>query len=313
MTVEPCRVRSYLLAALACLAVFLTAAAPAFTIVPTVVVYPLSGSPALDRETSARISTTLANQIAQGGLVKVLPASTSVERQNYLADARSLGASYYVTGFLTPLGSGASVVEQVVSVSSGTLVFSVTNYVTNLTDIAAQGDQLRAGILDRASRGLQAFEAPEEPSSTPTPSGPDVNVGKLLGRKKGAPAASVAMAPPANTTLAILALGGSADFEQRADAAKAIAAAFAAAGRHAVIVGTATPSSSVCSANGASALVAGWLDTPPPNAANANSALRLVAYDCDGNVAFDRTFKQPLSDVTGSAVAAYLNPPKRRG
>jgi len=313
-TVEPWRVRSYLLAALACLSVFLIAAAPAFTIVPTVVVYPLSGSPALDRETSARITSTLANQIAQGGLVKVVPASTSVERQNYLADARSLGASYYVTGFLTPLGAGASVVEQVVSVSSGTLVYSVTNYVTNLTDIAAQGDQLRAGILDRAQRGLQAFEAPEEPSSTPTPGSntPDVNVNRLLGRKKGPAAANVAVAPPANTTLAILAVGGSADFAQRADAAKALAGAFEQAGRHAVIVTTATPSSAVCSANGATALVATWLDTPPPNAAKANSSLRLIAYDCNGNVAFDRTFKQPLGDVTGSAVGAYLNPPKRR-
>lgn len=305
--------RSYLLAALACLSVFLTAAAPAFTIVPTVVVYPLAGSPTLDRETSARIETTLANQIAQGGLIKVVPPTTSVERQNYLADARSLGASYYVTGFLTPLGSGASVVEQVVSVTSGTLVFSVTNYVTSLTDIAAQGDQLRAGILDRASRGLQAFEAPDEPGSAATPAsnGPDVNVNKLLGRKKGG-AAAVAIAPPANTTLAILTVGGSADFAQRAAAAKALADAFEHAGRHAVVVDTATPSSSVCSANGATALVAAWLDTPPPNAANANSALRLIAYDCSGNVAFDRTFKQPLSDVTGSAVGAYLNPPKRR-
>jgi hypothetical protein len=117
-TVESWRVRPYLLAVFACLSMFLTAAAPAFTIVPTVVVYPLAGSPALDRETSARIMTTLANQIAQGGLIKVVPPSTSVERANYLANARSLGASYYVTGFLTPLGSGASVVEQVVSVSS---------------------------------------------------------------------------------------------------------------------------------------------------------------------------------------------------
>lgn len=311
MTVESWQVRSYLLAALACLSVVLMAAAPAFTITPTVVVYPLSGSPALDRESSARIMTTLADRIAVGGLIKVLPPSTSVERQNYLADARKLGANYYVTGFLTPLGSGASVVEQVVSVASGTLVFSVTNYVTNLTDIAAQGDELRGGILDRASSGLRAFEAPEEPISTPTPSGPDVNVNKLLGRRKAA-AANVALAPPANTTLAILPVGGSADFAQRADAAKALATAFEQAGRHAVIVSAAVPSSDVCTGNGATAQIAAWLDTPPPTAPGASSTLRLIAYDCNGNVAFDRTFKQPLADVTGSAVGAYLNPPKRR-
>lgn len=306
--------RPYLLAFFACLSVALIAAAPAFTIVPTVVVYPLSGSPALDRETSARIMTTLANQIAQGGQVKVIPPSTSVERQNYLADARKLGASYYVTGFLTPLGSGASVVEQVVSVTSGTLVFSVTNYVTNLTDIAAQGDELRAGILERSSRGLQAFEAPDEASATPTPAanGPDVNVNKLLNRKRAPAAAAVALAPPQNATLAILAVGGSADFAQRAAAAQALADAFEHAGRHAVIVTADQPSNSVCSANGASVLVASWLDTPPPTNAGADSTLRMISYDCNGNVAFDRTFKRPLADVAGSAVGAYLNPPKRR-
>lgn len=307
--------RSYLLAVFACLSVALIAAAPAFTIVPTVVVYPLSGSPSLDRETSARIVTTLATEISQGGGIKVIPpSSTTVDRQNYLSDARSLGASYYVTGFLTPLGSGASVVEQVVSVTSGTLVFSVTNYVTNLADIASQGDELRAGILERASRGLQAFEAPEPSNATPSPPAkPDVdlNVNKLLGRKKGAPAA-VAVAPPPNATLAILAVGGSADFAQRAAESKALAGAFEQAGRKVVIVDAAAPSQAVCTANNATSLVASWLDTPPPNAAGANSALRLVAYDCNGNVVFDRTFKQPLDAVTGSAVSAYLNPPKRR-
>jgi len=154
----------------------LIAAAPAFTIVPSVIVYPLeAGSSDLNREDSARIATTLATQIAIGGAVKVIPPKAGVERANYLADARQAGANYYVTGFITPLGSGASVVEQVVSTVSGTIVFNITNYITSLDDIIAQGDALRNGIIERGNRALQAFQAPPPAAATPasaTPAGP---------------------------------------------------------------------------------------------------------------------------------------------
>ena len=306
--------RLSLLAVFACLSVFLTAATPAFTIVPTVIVYPLASSPDLDREASARIVTTLATQIAQGGGIKIIPSTVGIDRDHFLSDARAQGANYYVTGFMTPLGNGASVVEQVVSTTSGTLVFSVTNYITNLADIAGQGDQLRAGILERSQRGIQAFTEPPPSDDTPAPqaSGADVNVNKLFERKKGNPVAAVAVAPPPDATLAILTVGGSSDFNQRSAAAKALAGAFEHAGRHAVISDAGTPAPAVCSSTKATVLVGAWLDTPPPNAAAANSTLRMIAYDCNGNVAFDRTFKEPLTSVTDSAVGAYLNPPKRR-
>jgi hypothetical protein len=309
-------VRPYLLVLFALLPIFTLAATPAFTIVPTVIVYPLAGSSAtLDREASARIATTLATQIAQGGSVKVIAPTPGIDRQNFLADARSAGANFYVTGFITPLGNGASVVEQVVSTTSGTLVFSVTNYVTTYAEITAQGDQLRDGIIDRSTRGIQAFRAPPaEVTPVPEPSnGADVNVNKLFGRKK-APAAknvavaTVAAAPPEHATIGILTVGGTADADHRTAAAQALATAFEHGGRHAVVVNAPAPSSDLCTANKATSLVGAWLDTP----AAGDASLRLVAYDCSGNIAFDRTFKQPLPSVTGAAVGAYLSPSKRR-
>lgn len=301
----------YLLAVCACLSVFLVAAVPAFTIVPTVIVYPLiASSSTLNREDSARIATTLATQIALGGAVKVIPPRADIERANYLSDARSVGANYYVTGFVTPLGNGASVVEQVVSTISGTLVFSVTNYITSLNDIADQGDQLRAGILERSARGLQAFEAPPPPDQTPAPepsNGTETSISRFFGHKKGA--ATVAEAPPKDTTIGILTIGGSADFDSRTAAAKALAAAFERGGRHAVIVNADEPSSTVCASAKATSLVGAWLDAP----ANANPTLRMVAFDCSGKIAFDRTFTEPLAGVSDAAVSAYLNPGKRRG
>jgi hypothetical protein len=306
-------VRHYLIAVFACLSVFLIAAAPAFTIVPTVIVYPISTSSSLNREDAARIMTTLATQIAQGGQIKVIPPNTGVDRANYLADARSAGANYYVTGFLTPLGAGASVVQQVVSTTSGTLVFSVTNYITSLAEIAAQGDQLRTGILERSSRGIQAFTAPPPPANTPAPEatkGADVNINKLFGHKNASAASAVALAPPANATLAILSVGGSANADERTATAQSLVSAFEKAGRHAVLVDASTPSNALCAANKATAQVATWID-PPASPANTNASLRMIAYDCNGKVAFDRTFKQPLGGVTDAAVGAYLNPPKR--
>jgi len=304
-------VHRYLLAVFACLSVFLVAAAPAFTIVPTVIVYPLEASSStLNREDSARIASTLATQIALGGAVKVIPPRADVERANYLSDARSVGANYYVTGFVTPLGNGASVVEQVVSTISGTLVFSVTNYITSLDDIANQGDQLRAGILERGARALQAFQAPPPPDQTPAPepsNGTETSINKIFGHKKGA--ATVAEAPPKDATIGILTIGGSADFDSRTAAAGALAAAFEKNGRHAVIVNADQPSSSVCASSKATSLVGAWLDAP----ANANATLRMVAFDCSGKIAYDRTVKEPLAGVSGAAVSAYLNPGKGRG
>jgi hypothetical protein len=304
-------VHRYLLTIFACLSVFLVAAAPAFTIVPTVIVYPLeASSSSLNREDSARIASTLATQIALGGAVKVVPPRAGVERVNYLADARSVGANYYVTGFVTPLGNGASVVEQVVSTISGTLVFSVTNYITSLDDIANQGDQLRAGILERGNRALQAFQAPPPPDQTPAPepsNGTQTSINKIFGHKKGA--ATVAEMPPKDATIGILTIGGSADSDSRTAAAKAIAAAFEHSGRHAVVVNADAPSDSVCASNKTTSLVAAWLETP----ANANAALRMIAYDCSGKIAYDHTFKEPLAGVSDAAVNAYLNPGKGRG
>jgi hypothetical protein len=308
-------VRRCLLAVFACLSVFLIDASPAFTIVPTVIVYPLvASSSSVDREASARIATTLANQIALGGQVKVVPAKTTVERADYLSDARAAGANYYITGFITPLGSGASVVEQVVSTSSGTLVFSVSNFISSFNEIVDQGDQLRQGIVDRSQRGLQAFTAPPPPAAHPVPepsNGTDVNVNNLFGRKKSGPAV-VAALPPASATIAILAVGGSADADARNAAAQALAAAVGADGRKAIVVSAVSPSSEVCTSNNAAALVASWLETP---AGAPKASLRTIAYNCDGKIAYDHTVQYdsgtPVTVAANTAIGGYLNPPKR--
>ncbi len=161
-----------LLASLAALSVCLLAVTPAFTIVPKVVVYPPAiGSATLDADLITHITGVLAAEIAADGSVKVLPATPGLDRARYLADARALGADFYVTGFAAQIGTHLSVISQVVSVQSGTVVFSTSATVQNDRDTAEQADELRAGILERSDRGIQALEAtPPPPDPTPTPS-----------------------------------------------------------------------------------------------------------------------------------------------
>jgi hypothetical protein len=306
------------------LPLFALAVAPAFTIVPAIVVYPSSASGDLPgQEAIARIATVIANEIAKDGGIRVITPKPGVLRQNFLADARSIGADFYLTGFVTPIGGDVSVIEQIVSTQSGAVLYSASAQITTFAELIDPADRLRAGILEAAGRGLAAIQAPTVPQSTPAPqpsSGNQANVSGLFGRKRrGAPA------PPASplrqdAVVAILAVGGSAGADQRTAAAQALAVAFGQTGHHAVTVSDVAPSSAVCAANNATSIVAGWLDTQTIDDANASASLRLVAYDCSGSVAFDRSFTNrgtgpdaaqlALDGVSGAAVGAYLNPAK---
>jgi hypothetical protein len=309
-------VRRFTLAILVCLTAFLIDAAPAFTTIPAVIVYPFSGSSAeLDREANARIATTLATQIALNGTVKVIPAKSGVERDKFLTDARSVGANYYVTGFVTPLGRGASVVDQVVSTVSGTMVFSVSDFVTTYADVVNQGDRLRAAILERATRGIAAFEAPPPPAAAPErepAKATDVNVINLSRRGKQRGHAPLTLAP--NGIAAILATGGSADSDARTETGTALALALQRSGRRGKIVSAVQPAAAVCSSNDATVQIASWLDGPKGTLdRDAPASLRVVIYDCNGAIGFDRTFaargagaQDALSAAAFDAMSAFL-------
>ncbi len=155
-------------------AVSFMGAAPAFATAPTVVVYPFTaGTSGINNKTFDDIADQLATRIARGGVVKVKLPTPGVTRQTFLKDARSLHADYYVSGFITQLGRSASVLEQVASTKSGTIVFSATAEVSDNTDVAAQGDVLRESILARSNRGIHAFE--EQPLSAPPPQAAKAN------------------------------------------------------------------------------------------------------------------------------------------
>jgi hypothetical protein len=166
---------------------------------PIVVVYPLTatgdvGSP----QTGANIATALANKLASLGGITVKPFVSGTTRQQFLTAALSENADYYITGYLTPLGSEVSVLEQVVSTRSGSIVYSTTAFAKTYADAIGPADNLREAILHHAGRGMASLDAPPpSPSAEPiVNSGGNVNIMKAFSRKrKATPSATGSPAP----------------------------------------------------------------------------------------------------------------------
>ncbi len=188
-------------------AVALLAAGPGASILgtPVLIVYPFSAGGDVSKEAGSRLAVTIATQIANLGGVDVKPAPAGVERPNYLDEAHRQGADYYIAGYITPLGDGVSLVEQLVSTQTGIVVYSNTAQVRTYADAAGQGDVLREALLRHQSRNLGAYAAPPPPaaSATPVPAASgagQANIGRLFSRKnRGAASAepSPAASPPA--------------------------------------------------------------------------------------------------------------------
>jgi hypothetical protein len=164
---------------------------PAFYSKPNVIVFPfISNGSSVDREASSRLATIIASSMANTGLVTVTPPPPGTERKDYLTVARTNRSDYYVSGFISPLGNGVSIVEQVVSTATGIVVFSQSTQLNTYDEAAGQGDDLATFVSHHANRGFAAIGTPP-PQASPTPAasnGPEANLGKLFSRKKKAPA-----------------------------------------------------------------------------------------------------------------------------
>ena len=139
-----------------------------------------------------------AQQLSDSG-IKVVPPTPGTQRTDFLTSARKLGCDYYVTGFVTPLGAEVSVVEQVVSTSSGTVVASNSVQFLTYADAAGQGALLAQMIQSHAERALANLQENPQPSATPEPKGSDqATLNKLGGlfhhKGKGTPAPSASPA-----------------------------------------------------------------------------------------------------------------------
>ncbi len=176
---------------------------------PVVVVYPLTVSGGADPESGSNIAVLIATNLTKHGGLIVRPYPPGTTRAEYLTAARGVGADYYITGFLTTLGDQVSLILQVVSTTSGTIVQSNTAFVRTYGEAAGQSDLLAQIMLQHSGRALSQLDNPQPaPSESPPPPNQKADENNFLGlfhhkakatpspTPSGSPAAS-AVAPAA--------------------------------------------------------------------------------------------------------------------
>ena len=187
------------LALLAASVLFLGAVYKSILPPPLVVVFPLTVNGDAQADSGERLAVMFAQQLSESG-IRVVPPTPGTQRTDFLTTARKLGCDYYVTGFVTPLGAEVSVVEQVVSTISGTVVASNSVQFLTYADAAGQGALLASMIQQHAERALASLQENPQPSATPAPTGTDqANLNKLGGlfhhKAKATPAPTAAPDP----------------------------------------------------------------------------------------------------------------------
>jgi hypothetical protein len=285
------------------------AAAPDPYPAATVVVYPLTVSGGGDPtgEVGSNIAVLISNKLAELGGLTVKPYRPGTTRADYLSSALKDGADYYVTGFLTPVGTDVSLIVQVVSTYSGSVVFSTTVVARTYADAVGQADIVRGAILRHAGRGFAAIDAPApapSPSKAALTDDGHVNLTKALGRhSRGAPAAtpspaagttvalgaapsSPAKASPVPTNILVLQAAGDADDKARAYATSSLSSALRNEGAGGGLLPVTVEqgiahAAQLCSANaGTHALYAPTLALARDPKGVQSVALDVAAYDC---------------------------------
>lgn len=135
---------------------------------PIVIVYPFDFSSDLRADTGTRAAQLYVTAMNAAGGVDAIAAPTTVKRASYLDYAKSLSAAYYVSGYMTPLGGGVSLVEQVVDTSTGTIIMGATAQIQSFEDATSQATSIRDGIVQREQSKAQAFEQASA-QATPAP------------------------------------------------------------------------------------------------------------------------------------------------
>jgi TolB-like protein len=162
--------------ALAALAIGLIAAGPVPFGPPSVlIVLPFQVGPGLKATAGSDFATHMSATIAQTSGVTVVPdTSTDVNQADYPAIAKAAGADFYLTGFISPNGGTVTVIQQLVSLRSGTIVWSNSAQVLTPEDAVEQANLIRDTIVQYQSRGFAAlaFQHATPPPDAKTTSRP---------------------------------------------------------------------------------------------------------------------------------------------
>ena len=182
---------------------------------PVVVVFPLSVNGDAAKDAGSRMALLFATEFVQAGGLTIKPPPPGIERKDFLQTAQQMGADYYVSGYITPIGNEVSLVEQIVSTYTGIVVWSNTAQVLTYGDASGQAAAMRTALLRHAGRAVAQEEAVAQPNTSPSPqaqaSGANLSLNKLFTKKPKAsaapaPAAGAASSAPASSAPRPLAL-----------------------------------------------------------------------------------------------------------
>lgn len=277
---------------------------------PVIVIYPLTVNGDADKDAGNKLAALFANSISQSGGIIIKASSPKVARQDFLTEAKRLGADYYISGFVTPLGNEVALVEQVVSTFSGTVVYANTAQVLTYADAGAQGQLLRNAVLSHSGRVVAQYDRPvAQPSSTPTPSsGTQANISGLFRHRiKAVEARPSTVIARRLGTLTVVRVGGNAPATERTAASSALLGSFkrVSDARLSAIVteNVARDAPSICGAERDGTVASGSLSMEQVRfRRTARAAFTLRVYGCDGKLLYQDTERDASIDRAVNAI-----------
>ena len=288
-----------------------------------ILIYPFDVQTGVDPKIGFAIAEILAQEMAAAGGLNVLPVPVGIKRADFLDTAKKQRADFYISGYVTPVGDSAAVVEQVVSVDSGVILFSQTAQVQSVADVASQSLQARAQILALLGRGTQNIQT--QPTNTPAPTstngaqmqihGLGSIVDSVFHHKGAAPSPTPLVKPDRGVIVAPV--SGNAPFST-ADLTNATNELFFAMQRHyKVAMAAVTPNISqsantICGANRDNTVASGTLTKSPASHGHSDTVFTLSVYTCfgavlDSAVGKGNSFKSAVDAAVATYVAAHPN------
>jgi hypothetical protein len=283
---------------------------------PAVLIYPFEVQTGADQRIGTAIAQILAQEMAATGGITVLPIPASVKRPDFLDNARAAKADFYISGYVTPVGESAAVVEQVVSVESGVILFSQTAQVSSVADVASQSLLARSQILAFVGRGTQNVQT--QSANTPAPTSTNgaqvpiagiTNMVNSVFKHKGTqtPGPTQVVKPSRGIIIAPVAASG---YVAPTELANALRELYLALDRRFVTQMTASTSppdqsaDAICGPSRDNTIATGTLAETPPKHVTVTFVLQV--YTCFGAMLEREVGKgTSLKAAVDSAVAAY--------
>ncbi|MHB8146262.1 MAG: hypothetical protein ACYDGM_03240 [Vulcanimicrobiaceae bacterium] len=290
---------------------------------PSVVIYPFDESGTLQPNVGLAVAHIYAQVIGSSPGVKVAAIGANVKRADYLTYAQSKKADYYISGYMTTLGGGAAIVEQVVDVSTGIIKYSQSGQIYDVNDAASLAVQARTIIL--AASGIDNEGLAQAPQSTPAPSttnGAQVSLGGLGGivrsifkhpAAKGEASPAPTIPPKPGRGMIVVRVGGSAPSGMLTDATndllRALGTYYNVTTPTMAVTNVAQQASAICGTNRDNTVVTGTLTQQRVGGgfrAHTSSTFTLDIYACFGATLYHTVeTNDDLQKAVEATVKAY--------